>query len=291
MSEMASFTRITHTALSAVWQRRKLWWFAVPAAMLIRIGSVLTADIQRTLPETTDFSLWFAALADSHSLRYLGFSLAIVLGQALLRGPFIHSLERGLREQETPSADNSRRRLFRAAIIALSFEAMYWLLLLLIAGLVVIPGFLAWHFNPSALPAILELGVLVLMALGVYLYFIKEFSLFYALLGKLQFSSAVDLGFRLFRRQAFYTALFFSYASLLAFFFTLFFSALADSLFKTDPNPIIELFTALPFGFYFLFDQALRLMFFRTIALTPKKPIADAVALKPSESPSSVTPS
>lgn len=262
---------------------------ALPLGICIGIGTHTNALLQDTLPKTPDTTLWVTLMSNSGVLFAFGTLLAVACGQSFLRGIIVFSLERRNREKELRGIQNlAFRKIFRGACLSVFFEVTYWLALLLIAFAFAIPCLIAWRFNPSALPAILEVGSLLLMTIGVYLYFIKELSVFYAILANVHVQTAIDLGFRLFRRQAFNTILFFFYAALLA----ICFSMLAEGLIasvkipKTDVSWGMTLVRALPLGIYFIFDQALRLMFFRAIATTPKKPITEEAALKPSERPS-----
>lgn len=176
--------------------------------------------------------------------------------------------------------------------MSIIFESAYWLVLIGIGIILSIPSLVAQRFNLSIMPTVFELGFLLLITIGVYLYFIKELSCLYAILGKTRFRSAGDLGFRLFRRHAFNTVLFFFYAALL----TLFFSLLVEFFFRlirieaTQQPSFQSLSMTIPFGFYYIFDQMLRVSFFRSIATTPKKPVGKETVLETSQTPSGISP-
>lgn len=292
---MASFITITKNALQLTWEKRSLWWVMIPAGLLVGANTYLAAIAQQALPETSEASVWRPLIASQELALLFIFLLVALLGQSLLRGIVVFALNQKFQDEKSTTAKrvDVSNKPWRAAGVSVIFETAYWITTLLIAATLSIPCFLAWRFNPSALPAILELGFLLLLTIGVYLHFVKELSVFYAILGDIRFRLAIDLGFRLFRRQSMNTILFFFYAALLALFFTLLIGGLIApfGISQKDSPWQATLIGVLPFGFYFIFDQALRLIFFRAIATTPKKPISEEIALKASENPSGITPS
>ncbi len=294
MPEIASLAMITRDALRLAYERRSLWWFAFPASLCIGIGSLASQKLQSTLPtETADAALWISLFTNQSWLIAVGLVFVATFGQSIIRGPLLILLNRKPTIKHDLSQTITWLKAIRAIYIAITFELTYWLFLIGTAALVCLPSLLAWHFNPSVLPVLIELGLLLLLTLAIYLHFIKELSLFYALLGKVRFTTAVDLGFRLFQRQTFTIVLFFFYAALLALFFGLLFEAAKKilGLSLSDLNRMAYFFTFIPLGGYFIFDQTLRLFFFRAVATPPKKPLTKKVALETSESSSSITPS
>ena len=291
MSEMASLMAITRNSTEAFWKHKRLWWFSVPIGILIGLGSLAPASFQDRLPDTSDISSWSLLLSSSGLLTAIAISFAIMLSQSVLRGALIALFA----DQMSESLEGARgtrtvpwKNMLRFGYTSLHIEIFYWVALGAIGIAVITPSILAQHYNPSIMPTVFELGFLLLITIGVYLYFVKELSCLYAILGKINLRSAGDLGFRLFRKQAFNTVLFFFYAALL----TLFFSLLIDLVsraFPSFPNakPFVpSILAAIPFGLYFVFDQILRIFFFRSIAVSPKKPVVKEVTLEPSQTPS-----
>lgn len=293
---MASLVTITRSAFHVFRKQRILWWFAIPVGILIGFSSLVSASIQDHLPGAPDFSSLASFVFDRHIILALGTSFLVVLCQSTLRGALVTLFAYQMTENSSGSSEETRplpwRAMLRAGKTSVTFEVIYWLFLLGIGTIVVIPAFLAQRFNPSIMPVIFELGFLLLITLGVYLYFTKELSCLYAILGKTNFRSAVDLGFRLFRRHAFNTVLFFFYAALLA----LIFSLLIEYFFRLlrlpldDTSLLWSLSLALPFGLYSVFDQILRVSFFRSIATTPKKPALKEPILETYQNPSGASP-
>lgn len=295
MPEMASLIAITRNSFQALWRHRSLWWFAVPVGTLVGLSSFVMIIIQDRLPNTPDFSSLASLFSDYRLFGALGASFIIVLCQSAMRGSLIVFFV--YQTNETGDATTNDRRvpwrdMSRACRISAIFETAYWFALFGIGTVLAIPSLLAQRFNPSIMPTVFELGFLLLITIGVYLYFTKELSCLYAILGKTGFRSAGDLGFRLFRRHAFNTVLFFFYAALLA----LFFSILIESFFRlvrvsTESHSLFQsLLMAIPFGFYYIFDQLLRVSFFRSIATSPKKPAAKGTVLETSQTPSGISP-
>lgn len=293
---MASLVTITRSSFHVFRKQRLLWWFAIPVGILIGFSSLVSVSIQSHLPETPDLTSLASLISNRYTILALGASFLIVLSQSAMRGALVALLAYQMTENGS-SFDRKTKPLpwqamLRAGSTSVTFELVYWLFLLGVGVTVALPAFLAQRFNPSIMPVIFELGFLLLVTLGVYLYFTKELSCLYAILGKTNFRSAVDLGFRLFRRHAFNTVLFFFYAALLA----LIFSLLIEYFFRLiklpiDPTALFwSLSLAIPFGLYFVFDQILRVSFFRSIATTPKKPVLKEPVLEASQNPSGASP-
>jgi hypothetical protein len=295
MPEMASLMTITRASFQAFWKHRILWWFALPAGTLVGLSSFVSIAVRDYLPETPNISSLSSLFLDQRVILALGISLLVVLLQSVLRGALVilfayQMVKAGEVVAQTKSLP--WQNMLRGSRMSISFEAAYWLVLTGIGITLAIPSLLAQRFNPSIMPTVFELGFLLLITIGVYLYFTKELSCLYAILGKTGFRSAGDLGFRLFRRHAFNTVLFFFYAALLALAFSLFmgFFFRLFGMGAEQPSLPQSLFIAIPFGFYSIFDQILHVSFFRSIATTPKKPAAKETVLETSQTPSGISP-
>jgi hypothetical protein len=251
-------------------------------------------ELQYIVLDSADRSHWLSLLTDSTALTLFGLVILVSFLQSAIRGPLILFLEHGHpADAKVKRKKISRSEMMRTIFVSATFEVLYWFTLLIVAAVIAVPCFIAWQFNPSVLTGILEFGSLILFTLGVYLSFIKELACLYALLGNVRLTSAIDLGFRLYRRQAFNTLLFFLYAALLAILFAVIIesSISALGLVRFQAGWLVVIIASLPFGLYTVFDQSLRLSFFHSVATTPKKPALKEVALEPSESQSGVAPS
>lgn len=295
MPEMASLMTISRGSFRAFWKHRILWWFAIPAGALVGLSSFVSIAVQDYLPENPDLSSLTSLFLDHRLILALGISLLVVLCQSLIRGALVALFAHRMNESGDsilPKKTIPWQNMLHGSRMSMSFETAYWLVLIGIGIILAIPSLLAQRFNPSIMPTVFELGFLLLITIGVYLYFTKELSCLYAILGKTGFRSAGDLGFRLFRRHAFNTVLFFFYAALLA----LIFSLLTEFLLRlvrigVEQQSLFQsLFMAIPFGFYYIFDQILHVSFFRSIATTPKKPAPKETVLETSQTPSGISP-
>lgn len=285
MPETVSFASLTRTALRDFFQNRSVQWVALPVGFLIVSSSFFASQAERLLKSSDPafFVRWISVGPDSSFLFFLSLSLVCTLAQSPFRGIAILLLQSAHLNQsaETPFRPK-RQDFFRVARTTLIFESGFWLFLIALGSILSIPGFLAWRFNPDAFTIVSQFGLILLLTLSLYLYLIKELSLLYSLLGNTSLLSAIDLGFRLFRRHSFLTLLFFTYASMLAILSTLSISLLGSMLdFFDVQNDFLKNFIAVPlFGLYFIFDQTLRLTYFRKIASRPKSPTAKVVTAK-----------
>jgi hypothetical protein len=292
MPETASLTAITRNAFQLVRKIRQGWLFALPAGFFIILGSIHPIALPNSIDPDALFSGdWFFTPEGQHFSFLIGLSLLISFGQALIRGPMLLALNRTAAGNEKSVV---RTGFLRAALLSLFFQAAFWCLLFILGGVLFLPSYVAWRMNPESFPALTEIALILFLTLSTYLFFIKELTYFFALFGKTAFRSSVDLGTRLFRKHSFATVLFMFYAALLTLFSIILVDALLSStgLFLPETNRwLIESAIGLPvFGYYFLFDQALRLAFFRSIATPPKERVRKEPLTKPAESAPGITP-
>ncbi|MFA9262407.1 MAG: hypothetical protein ACEQSB_03565 [Undibacterium sp.] len=277
MAETVSFIALTRDAVRNVLLGRSLLWFALPIGVLIASTSYSAARAE-TILNGKGLETFFSFLsdgADGTFLLFLTLSIALTFTQAPLRGLIILSLQSsyskaGNLDQNPPQ----RKDYLRALRIATLFELGFWLLITILCCLLLAPSFLAWQMNREAFPFVSQTGLILLISITLYLYLVKELSLLYGLLGNLSLRSSLDLGFRIFRRHALLTLLYFMYLSILSLLGTICIAAMSHALlllFKIEGVGFSEYIFSLPFfGLYFIFDQALRLVYFRKIATSPK---------------------
>lgn len=276
MPETASFTTLTRLALSNL-RNKRLWWFCIPAGICIALSTFYASKASSLIAEKDSTAL-LSFLQDELGhvfLALLGISFLFRIGEAPLRGivipllQFIH-----LKQKDESLKHPSWKDLLHGAKKAFFFEFGFLGFITLLGGILLIPSLLAWKFNQHAFIPLFEIGFILLLGISFYLYFIKELSLFYCLLGKIGLRESINLGFRIFRRHSFLTVLFFIYLSMIGFIVTAcidLFVRLTPFVFAGPRNDVLPLIVSIPlFGFYFLFDQALRLTYFRHIAASPK---------------------
>lgn len=296
MPEMVPLLSITTSAFRVTWRKHFLWWLALPTSVLIGLGSFATKELHQDFLVVQKQWDWIRLFSDVRTINFIVVSALAYFLQSALRGPIILLLNKNGQDdhQHTQLIIRRCKELFRAFLTSLLCEVIYLVSVLIILFILAIPIFFSWKFNPGVFPVLSEIGFLILLALTLYLYFIKELALLYALLGKVRLSSAFELSLHLYRQRTIIVLLFFLFAALLM----LFFVSITEFLFLicglSRPNSGLSdyLITALPVGFYFVFDQALRVTFFHSIASTPKQAPATTTLLepKPNESPSGVAP-
>lgn len=290
---MASLVKITRESLRAFRQHRFLWWFAVPIGILIGASSFLSEKVRESFSKTSDLSSLTPLLTERWFLLIVSASFLIALLQSVLRGMLVAVFIYQLNNDRTiKSVPPSPRDILRSGFVSVSFEFTYWVFMAGIGIVIALPMLLSRHFNPTITPIIFELGFILVVTLGVYLYFIKELSCLYAIIGKVYFRSSLDLGIRLFRKHTFSTVLFFSYAALLALLMGVLMTTLFRLFHMPDPtgdNLSSLVFISALFGLYFVFDQILRVTFFRSIAASPEKPLAKERVIEAAEAPSGLS--
>lgn len=290
MTETVSFTDLTRDALRNVSRTRSLFWLVLPVGILISSASFTLSKSELLLSrlETEKFLVFMSSQTGFDFLLLISIVLALTLVQVPIRGITLILLQSSHQREASPDQASLQKKDYWHAIrTALTFEIGYWLTLTTIGLLIVAPCVIAWRINPSVFPNISQIGFLLFIGTSLYLYFIKELSLFYGLVGKTHFRSSIDLGFRIFRRHSFLTLLYFTYVSILSFLATTIIAILSHTLLITTgaiQSTILDYaFSAPFFGIYFLFDQALRLVYFRKIASTPKSKVPKIAAAKSAE--------
>ncbi len=295
MPEMAPLTSITIRAFRMAWQQHFVWWIAIFIGALMGISSYVAGGLQPLFTDSgTDRSLLLHSLTRPSTIGLIGLSLLAASIQSALRGSLILILNRRKDKENSASQRKIAWGEYRhAAVVTLICEITYVFILSVIAILIAIPCFAAWRFNPSILSGILEIGIILFLLISIYLYCIKELTLLYTLLGNIQLPPALDLSARLYRRQTLNTTLFFFYAALLALGFVLFIESCISisGISELRTTFSFSLVLGLPLGLYSVFDQALRVSFFYSIATPPKKPVETKTILEPRESQSGVVPS
>ncbi len=195
---------------------------------------------------------------------------------------------------EKSSDPSARPGWIRAAFLSLLFQIAFWCLLCILGLILFLPSYTAWIINQESFPVLTEMALILFLTLAVYLFFIKELAYFFALFSKISLPTSIDLGARLFRKYSFATVLFIFYASLLALLVIVLIDSLLAPIRLILPEPIrqqaVSLVGVLLFGYYSLFDQSLRLVFFRSIAAPPKRRASKEPLTKPAESAPGITP-
>lgn len=287
MGESVAFSTLIAEAARLVMKRRAHFWCMVAFGLMAVVGSATSHWLGLDLDQIESLSTadaWAAWLASHRMLilSLIALSLGALLAESAIRGPVILILEETLlAHTKTPAgaAPLSWSRLTRTSAKAVMLVFGYFLISCLAFGLVFAPVWLAWRFNPTALPSVLQLSSVFFIALSILLYFIKEYALYYLVLGRVKPRSALDLGYSLFRRNIFPSLLF----GLLLIGLSLIFTLTLDSAIITSarltgeslgPALVVVFVLAGPFA---VFREITRLLFFHSLASPKEK---DRVATK-----------
>lgn len=295
MTETVSFTDLTRDALRNVLYNRSVFWLALPAGILISIASYTSSKAELILSglKTENISSLFSHPTALDLVPLILIGLIVLLLQAPLRGLTLFFLQFFHLKQIDPTHPIAQKKdYWRAMRTGFLFEGIYWTALSTIGLIIIAPCIVASRVNPSVFPSILQIGFLLFIGTALYLYLIKELSLLYGLFGKISLRSSIDLGFRIFRRYSFLTLLYFTYLSILSFLTTTLFTVFIQIILNLIISPQSDTFLfilSMPFlGMYFVFDQSLRLAYFRKIASTPKSKSAKVSVPKPAEAATGV---
>ncbi len=170
----------------------------------------------------------------------------------------------------------------------LLLEGTVFLFLSGAAAILVIPIFLAFRYNPAVL-GIVALGALILFAaIAIIAFFVQEFSLFYRLLSPLRLRSSLENGGVLFSRHTSRCLLFgfFSFALFVLFTFCLNLVmlnivTLTEWAGFSGQQALISALIALPiFSWWHVFEQSLRYLFFKDLAVPKTEESAEEFTLK-----------
>lgn len=296
MAEPVLLSSLLFSALRLTTQRRVHFLFMGLWGIAGATAAWLARDIALIPPETaTDLATFGRFLAsESHTILVLtGISIGLVIAEALIRGPLILVLEDTLtrKSHERPGSTlPSFRFLLRAASVSLFISLLYIALLTLIGTILFTPVALAIVRDHGATSFLVFIALTLFFGLSVLFYFIKEFTLYYTVLSRIPLRSSAELGTALFQRHM-ATSLLFGLLLVglsLIFTFTLDSAIITsaaiakDSLFATL-LPVF-LFT----GFYSIFEQLLRLLFFHALAAPKKKEREPRVVVSTKSTPESV---
>lgn len=169
--------------------------------------------------------------------------------------------------------DNARavgKNFFRALLL----EGIALLALLAVIGILAIPLLIASSRNLEAQGLIAILSILTFIPVAIIIFLIKQLSLFYLLLSPVRTRGAIEVGSALFYRHIVPSLLFGLFALTLAVLFTFLTNLIiliVVLLFGKLSIPLPEIYASLAIGaaaftWFAVFQQALWLVFFKSIA-------------------------
>ncbi len=287
MRPSISFFHLFEEAVRTLLQSRPLLLMGIPFGITLYFsmkGSELIAPLFPT--EVADPEAILTSLSTHQETLFTGIALLVFLGalRTALRGPLFLLIEKTLLQKlpSTPSPSPSPlngKQYLKGALIALLFEALYWLLLIIFGLILFSPLLIASKYNPGVVPSLFQMGTIILLMLGVIFFYIKEFGFLYALLAHIKPRLAIELGLKLFKKHAVLSLLFGLFLIALSFLFTFFLNlAMITSALIAFwwPKTIISTLCGIGIlGFTALLTETLRLLFFHALAATPQIKVSD----------------
>lgn len=285
MRVSVSFFALLEEALRLVFHSRIILGMSLVFGVLLSLSWRFSEKLGDLLPsDSTNIEAWLTPSSIfSQEIGFLFLGLILIgIGKTTLRGSLFLMLEAILlkrlpHDSNTPVSASKQKTLIQGAKLSLLFETGYWFLLVLLFGLLLAPVFFAHRFNPNAFLPLFQMAIVLGGILAIIFFYLKEFSLLYALLASIKPKLALELGLKLFRENTIISLLFGGFLLALSFLFTFFLnlamiiSALVTVLFLKTSLSILMSIVFL--GLAMSITEALRLLFFHALAAAPKLPL------------------
>ncbi|MEP7162913.1 MAG: hypothetical protein ABI747_04090 [Candidatus Moraniibacteriota bacterium] len=292
MSDPVPFSTLLIEAARLSVKRRAHFLFTILLGVIATLSYFVLRNVDVVLPEASEeVSILFSWVKEHQSTLFILSltSLGFALVKAALRGPLFVILEETLLAftEEKKSLAPLSSRLRRASLLGFFFETFSFLVSALLFGIVFLPTYFALLYNPSALPTIFQLSSLLFLVGAVLFYFLKEYSLLYGILGGVRPLIALELGYGLFRKNLTQSLLFGTLILGLSFIFTFTLDSaiITSAMFFKREGFTTPFLIFLVSGMSGVFVEALRLLFFHSIAATrSKKQRAEKVSAQESVS-------
>lgn len=281
MRPSISFFHLFEEAVRTLLQSRPLLLMGIPFGITLYLsmkGSELIAPLFPT--EVVDPEVMFTSLSIHQETLFIGITIIVLLGalRTALRGPLFLFIEKILLQKlpasSSPSLPLKRQQLIKGVLLALLFEILYWLLLVIFGLILFSPLLIASTYNPGVAPFLFQMGSIFLFILGITFFYVKEFGFLYALLAHIKPRLAIELGLKLFKKHTALSLLFGLFLIALSFLFTFFLNlAMITSALITFwwPKTIISTICGIGIlGFTAILTETLRLLFFHALAATPQ---------------------
>lgn len=268
------FLEAWHASIS-----KKLPWLF---GAIIGIVSILETQLTLDVPETTTPDELIAILAQKAPDEWLWIlcSLALLLLFGIFgRSNLIPSLSFVAGKKNLSNYPDNRKALGMNFLRGLCLEGVMIVMILCSVIILSFPLWLASVHNPGAMIPLTFLALLTLVPISIILFFVRQYALLYLLLSPIGIRGAFEASAKLFSRSILQSFFFGLFAFLLTLLFTFFLNlailsvstlAAAISIPSEKTFPVI-IISGLFFAWFALFQQALWIAFFRTIAGTENK--------------------
>lgn len=281
MKESVAFSTLLREAFHLLRERSFHWRFLLLIGFFSATSYFVTGKLPSpsSLPESDSLSLWLTWLKTNKDFFLLLFSWSLIFSllQGFIRGALILTLEETLLSRSSkPPQPHSLKTLLQAGATSFLFEGGYFFISLLSLGIISLPLFFSLRYNENTLSPIFEISFFLFLASSLLFFFIKEYALYYTLLGRISIRSSLDLGYLLFRKNFSLSLLFGSLILGLFFAFTFILdSAMLGNVTFFHNSIFLSFFFIFCFsGGFGVFREALRLLFFHSIAADKNKKTA-----------------
>lgn len=273
--ERLDFRMLLLQSWNASLSKRLPWVFGC----IVAVSGIMETRLQTDIPDTVSFDELLEALSAKSIDEW--FLLFLILLSLFALGTFGKSnLIAALSfVAGKPNLENSPRTLHAIGknfLRAFFLESLILLLLLMAAGILSLPLWIASSHNPDAMTPLITLGFLTFLPIAIIIFFIRQYSLLYLLLSPLRIRGAIETAANLFSRFLFPSLLFGVFSLTVTLLFTFLLNLVILSvvaLLRQVSVPLegatISLATGLAlFSWFAVFQQALWIAFFRAIAGT-----------------------
>ena len=270
-----------HTLILSAWRaslsKRLPWIFG----SLLAIAGVIESRIAARLPDTASFPEFLNIISEKNGEALFSFLLIFIFLFSLEifgKSNLIVSLSFVTGKTNLPNYPDKLAAMGKNFFRMLLLECLALFFLLAVTLIFSLPFLIASSKNPEAMDTLLGLSLLAFLPITIVVFFIWQFALFYLLLSPLRIRGSIEAGSSLFSRFIFPSLLFglFSFALTALFTFCtniiiLGITALSERAGLPLGTTAATLVVGLVFfTWFFIFQQALWLAFFRSIAGPPR---------------------
>lgn len=271
--EKLYFRKLLLQAWIASRTKKLPWIFAAIVAVVSLMGGRMNTGIG----EASSLEELFRIITQKspQELGFIFFALLIFFIVGIVgKSNLIASLSFMTHKNVLSNHPSTLRAIGRNSLRSFFLECIALFLLLLTIGILSLPLLIASEANPGAMSSLLLFGSLTFIPIALSIFLMKQFALFYLLLSPLSIRESIETSTLLFSRFFSLSFLFLFFSFLIAALFTFFVNlvilgtvVLSTNIFLPFRESDISFIISLAFFTWFaLFEQALWLSFFQSIA-------------------------
>lgn len=263
--EITPFHKLISEAWTSSRTKKFPWVFGVLIAGAGLIGSHMVAG----LFAASSFSE-FASLVREKSPEETVFLvltfLALFASGVYGKGNLIVSLSFIVNKSKLPNHPHTLRAQVQNFARTFIIECLAVLILLVIGGILCLPFVIATEKNPAVVTMLQGFGLLTFLPLAIIVFLIKQYTLFYSLLPLLSLRRSIETSIALFLRFVSSSFIFTILTFLLALLFTFLVNLVILEITALGISSIIIFVSFIFYAWYAVFEQALWLCYFKSIA-------------------------